>query len=122
MVKAFASTHANYFVYFNIRTYIFSIFPNHFLKYLALKYLFYIIFYLNNYFYFHLFLLKYFFPFMFLLFSKQTNNSTQIPTHGNPNYIRSNFLLFLSIFFQMYLPSSIFHPFIESLISSLCVY
>ena len=59
---------------------------------------------------------------MFLLFSKQTNNSTQISIHGNPNYIHSNFLLFLSIFFQMYLPSSIFHYFIEILISSLvCV-
>ena len=77
MVKAFASTHANYFGYFVIRTYIFSIFSNHFLKHLESEYLFYIIFYLNNYFYFHLFFLKYiFFPFIFLLFSKQTNNST----------------------------------------------
>ena len=50
---------------------------------------------------------------MFLLSSKQTNNSTQIPIQGNPNYVRSNFLLFLSIFFQMYPPSSLFHSFIE---------
>ena len=97
----------------------FSIFSNHLLKHLASKYLFYNIFYLNNYFYFHLFKKKYF---SLYVFSKQTNNSTQISIHGNPNYIHSNFLLFLSIFFQMYLPSSIFHSFIESLISSLiCV-
>ena len=96
-IRAFASFRTIIHLYYNIKTFFFSILHHHFLKISTLDYIFYILLYSNNHF---LYLFFFFVPIFFCyfpLFSKQTNNSTQNhnrtkPTNQPPNTTISSFL------------------------------
>ena len=94
-IRAFASFRTIIHLYYNIKTFFFSILHHHFLKISTLDYLFYVLLYSNNHFLYLFFFVPIFFCY-FPLFSKQTNNSN---TKSQPNQTHKstpkyNYLLF----------------------------
>ena len=83
-IRAFASFRTIIHLYYNIKTFFFSILHHHFLKISTLDYLFYVLLYSNNHFLYLFFFLSLFFSVTFLCFLSKQTTQHKITTEPNP--------------------------------------